>query len=69
CTVTGVQTCVPISKSGAVAELQGFCEKNTTPCTFKKSNNTAGVWRFFLQNPQGLTLQERGRLIFALRFY
>jgi len=52
-----------------VAELQGFCEKNTTPCTFKKSNNTAGVWRFFLQNPQGLTLQERGRLIFALRFY
>jgi len=36
-----------------VAELQGFCKKNTTPCTFKKSNNIAGVWRFFFAKPVG----------------
>jgi hypothetical protein len=26
------------------------------------------VWRFFLQNPEGLTLQERGGLIFENGF-
>jgi len=52
-----------------VAELQGFCEKNTTPCTYKKSNNIAGVWRFFFAKPVGLDLARAWGLIFALRFY
>jgi len=52
-------------KSGASAELQGFLQKKYYPNgnSFPKAQYQG--WRFFLKNPEGLTLQERWRLIFV----